>query len=188
MALNLGWVKEHKVAVAGVVLGAIVLIYVAKRSGGSSSSSGIAGAIGAQQQGQLQMAQLNAQLTAQGDQTQAQLEAAQISANAQTQQQQNQVAEQIALYGLQGNLQSEALTAQEQYRTALLPAIQSITSVDSKTLRDHQYVAQTLQNELALLLSQGSASGLPSVIPGQQSAQSGFNLNIPGIGNLGIHG
>jgi hypothetical protein len=185
MEFNLAWVKQHKAVVAGVVFGAIVLIYIARRSSGSSSS-GVASALQSQQAGQLQMAQLNAQLSAQGDQTQAQLEAEQISTNAQTQQSQDQAAGQIALYGLQGHLYEEELNAQETEQQALLPLETQL--VNTKGLSGHPNLQQTIENELALLLTRGSASGsLPSSIGGSGSG-TGFNLNIPGFGSLGVGG
>jgi hypothetical protein len=190
MEFNLAWVKQHKGIVAGIVFGAIVLIYLAKRSGGSSDASGgVAGALQSQQAGQLQMAQLNAQLSAQGQQTQAQLEAEQISTSAQTQQAQDQEAGQIALYGLQGHLYEDQLNAESSEQQSLLPLEQQILNEGTpKALSGHPNVQQTLENELALLLTRGSASGsLPSSIGGN-SAGTGFALNIPGLGSLGVSG
>lgn len=188
MALNLAWIKQHKAAVAGIVLGALVLIYlVSKRS--SSAGSGVAGVLQSAQQGQLQMAQLNAQLSAQGDQTNAQLEATQISANAQNQHDQDQAASSIALYGLQGHLYEDAINAQEAQNAALLPLEQSIIKESTPgALAGRPNVQQTLENELALLLTRGSASGsLPSSIGGG-STNTGFSLSIPGIGGLSVGG
>jgi len=184
MALNLAWVKEHKAAVAGIVLGALVLIYLARRGG--SSSSGVAGVLQSAQAGQLQMAQLNAQLSAQGDQTNAQLEAAQIAANAQIEHDRDAAAGQIALYGLQGHLYEDALKAQEAEQTALLPLETHL--IDTKGLAGRPNLQQTIENELALLLTQGKAAGsLPSSIGGS-SPGAGFSLSIPGIGGLSVGG
>jgi hypothetical protein len=185
MAFNLAWIKEHKAIVAGVVLVTIGIIYLAKKSG-SSSSSGVAGVLQSQQQGQLQMAQLNAQLSAQGDQTNAQLEAQQISANAQTQHDHDTAAAQIALYGLQGHLYEDALAAQVSEQQSLLPLETSL--INTKGLSGHTGLQQTIQNELALLLTRGSAAGsLPSVA-GSGGSGVGFTLNIPGLGSLGVGG
>jgi hypothetical protein len=189
MAFNLAWIKEHKGIVAGVVLGAILLIYIAKRSGGTSASSGVAGALQAQQAGQLQMAQLNAQLSAQGNQTQAQLEAEQISTNAQQQSTQDQSAEQIALYGLQGHLYEDQLNAQVSEQQSLLPLEEKILSVNPSSLYGHTAEQQTLENELALLLTRGSVAGnLPATYAPGSGGSAGFTLNIPGLGNLGVGG
>jgi hypothetical protein len=190
MAFNLSWIKEHKGIVAGVVLGAVLLIYIAKKSGGSSSDSGVAGALQSQQAGQLQMAQLNAQLSAQGQQTQAQLEAEQISTNAQSQSSQDQAAEQIALYGLQGSLYNNQLNAEVSEQQSLEPLEQQILSVSPSSLYGHTAEQQTLENELALLLTRGQVAGnLPATYaPGSGGSGSGFTLNIPGLGNLGVGG
>lgn len=188
MEFNLAWIKQHKGIVAGIIFGAVVFIYLARRSSGGSASSGVAGALAQTQQGQLQMAQLNAQLSAQGNQTQAQLEAEQISTNAQTQQAQDQAAGQIALAGLQGHLYEEIISAHTAEENALLPSIEKIINVDPKSLRDHSAVAQALQNELALLLTRGSAAGsLPPTYTGPTQGTS-FGISIPGLGSLGVGG
>lgn len=185
MAFNFAWIKEHKVAVAGIVLGALVVIYLARKGGSSSGGGGIYDVLQSQQQGQLQMAQLNAQLAAQGNQTQAQLEATQISANAQQAHDQDQAASTIALYGLQGHLYEEVLHSQEEEQKALLPSIEKIISVNPNSLKGNNLVQQTLQNELALLLTRGGAAGsLPPVT--QSGSSQNFGINIPGFGSLGI--
>jgi hypothetical protein len=186
MAINLAWIKEHKAIVAGLVFGTIALIYLARRSSGSGSSSGVAGVLQSAQQGQLQMAQLNAQLSAQGNQTQAQLEAEQISANAQQQHDQDQAAATIALYGLQGHLYEEQLNAQTSEQQALLPLEQQLVS--TKGLAGHNALQQTIENELALLLTRGSAAGsLPPSYTGGSSGTN-FGISIPGFGSLGVSG
>lgn len=185
MAFNFAWIKEHKAAVAGIVLGALVIIYLARSKSGGSGGGGVYDVLASQQQGQLQMAQLNAQLSAQGNQTQAQLEAERISANAQTQHDQDQAASTIALYGLQGHLYEENLHSQDEELKALMPSIQKIINVNPKSLEGHQGVQQTLIDELELLLSRGQAQP-PSVITGQ-SQQTGFGISIPGFGSLGVH-
>jgi hypothetical protein len=194
MAFNLAWIKEHKFVVAGIILGGFVLIYFVKKNN-ANSSSGVAGVLAQQNAGQLQMAQLNAQLSAQGQQTQAQLESQQISAQTQQQQEQDQVASQIALYGLQGSLEEKALVAQQAQQSSLLPLEQELINYSgSGKLSGHPQVQQTIENELALLLAEGGggnpsflggAGGLPPIQPG---SGGGLNLTIPGLGSLGYGG
>ena len=193
MAFNLAWIKQHKAIVAGIVLGGLVLIYLAKRSS-VGSSSGAGNFLAAQQQGQLQMAQLNAQLSAQGDATHSQLESQLIAYNAEQQHSQDQIAGEIALYGLQHKLQSESIAASEAERAALLPSIKKLLDFSaSGKLAGHNLEQQTITNELALLLASGGYSNPNSIAgslpPVTQSGQSaGFNINIPGIGSLGVGG
>lgn len=187
MALNFAWIKQHKAIVAGIVLGALVIIYLASKRGGSSS--GVAGVLESAQQGQLQMAQLNAQLSEQGHQTDAQLESVQIQANAQNQHDTDAAATQIALAGLQGHLYEDVLKAHQEEEAALLPSIEKIIGVNPKTLFGHTAEQQTLENELALLLTRGAAAGNlpPSYYPNSGGGTS-FGVSIPGFGSFGIQG
>lgn len=183
--MNFAWIKAHKGIVAGVVLGALVLIYIVSKRN-ASAGSGLGGALQSAQQGQLQMAQLNAQLAAQGDQTQAQLESQQIAANAQAQHDQDAAASQIALYGLQGHLYEEQLNAYTSEQTNLFPLEEKILNTNPTSLFGHTAEQQTLQNELALLLTQGRAAGsLPPSYTGATPGTS-FGVSIPGFGTVGV--
>jgi hypothetical protein len=115
--VNLEWIKKHPyvVAAGGLVL-LLVFYLIFKSSSGSGNS--LDSAIEQQNQGQLQMAQLNAQLSAQSEQTQAQLTAGEYETQAQEQEEQDQtagsLASEIIPEELQSGLYGQELTAEEQ--------------------------------------------------------------------------
>lgn len=186
--MNLEWIKKHKyAAAAGAVAALLIFFLILRRSSGGGGSLG--SAIAAQNQGQLQMAQLNAQLGAQSEQTQAQLAAEEFSAQTQQQEQQNQLVGNLAgtLLPIQfeSQLYQQELTAQMHQQDTLLPLEQEALNISKQGNR-----AQTGQNELALLLSEisggpgGFAAGLP--VQGASTKPSGFNLTTP-FGGLGLN-
>jgi hypothetical protein len=204
MAFDLDYIKKHKVAVGAVVVGALVIIYLVSKNSGSNSSSGISSVLAQQNQGQLQMAQLNAQLTAQGNQTQAQLEAEQISAGAQQQQEQDQTAASIVAaqlgYNSENTIAGSEISAIEQQQSNLLgPETSLADELASGSLAGHTAEQQSIENALALLLSEGgglgsnssllsAAGGLPSVYNPGGTSSTGVGITLPGIGNLGLYG
>lgn len=179
--MNLEWVKKHKYAVAAGVVVVLVLLVVLFRRG--SSGSNLTGAITAQNQGQLQMAQLNAQLSAQSEQTQAQLAATEFTGQTQQQEQQTALAGQIAGTVLpiqfESQIYQEELKAQELHQQDILPLEQQALKISTQGNR-----AQTGQNLLALL------EGIPATsLPVQgagTTSPSGLGLSIPGLGSLGL--
>jgi hypothetical protein len=203
MAFDLDYIKKHKVAVGAVVVGALVIIYLVSKNSGSSSS-GVASVLAQQNQGQLQMAQLNAQLTAQGNQTQAQLEAEQISAGAQQQQEQDQTAASIVAsqlgYNSENTIAGSEISAIEQQQSNLLgPETTLADELASGSLAGHTAEQQSIENALALLLSEGgglgsnsgllgAAGGLPPVYSPGGTSNTGVGITLPGIGNLGLYG
>ncbi len=188
--MNLEWIKKHKYAAAGGAIALFLIIYLVMRSRSSAGSGGLAGAIASQNQGQLQMAQLNAQLSAQSEQTQAQLASQEFAAQTGAQAQQDQLVAQLAgtliPQQLQSQLYAQELTAQAAQQHELLPLEQQALQISTQGNR-----AQTGQNELALLLAENNpslafgASGLP--VQGANTKPSSFNLGIPGIATLGLN-
>lgn len=181
--MNLEWLKKHKyAAVAGAVVLLVLLVVMFRRN--SSGSSGLVGAITSQNQGQLQMAQLNAQLSAQSEQTQAQLAAQEFGAQTQLQEQQTQLAGQVAGTILpiqfQSQLYEEELKAAEVHQQDILPLEQQALAISKQGNR-----AQTGQNLLALLEGIPS-TGLPVQGAGTTSP-SALGLNIPGLGSVGLN-
>jgi len=192
MPFDLEYFKKHKAVTGAIVVGALVIVYMIHKSGSSSSSGGVAGVLAQQQQGQLQMAQLNAQLSAQGDQTQAQLQAEQIAAGTQQTQAQDQIAGQIVAaqlgYNSQNTQAEEYFNAVQQRQAQLLPLESTLSNMlSSGNLAGHEAEQQSILNALELFLSGGSASGLPPVYS-PQGSNTGFSLNIPGLGSLGLSG
>ena len=189
MNVNLEWIKKHPYAAAGGALALLVIFVLILRRGGSSGSS-LGSAIAAQNQGQLSMAQLNAQLSAQQDQTNAQLSAEELSAQAQEQEQQTSVVGQLAGTILpmqeESSLYEEELAAQQHEQQSLMPLEQEALDISKQGNR-----AQTGQNLLALLLSEESpypasfAGSLP--VQGANTKPGGFSLGIPGLGSLGLN-
>lgn len=190
----LEWVKKHpKAAAVGVIAAIIVVVLILRRGGSTSSSSGIDNALASSQAGQLQMAQLNAQLSAQQSQTDAQLAAQEYSGNLAAQEQQNQLAGQIIAtvipQQIQGNIYSQALKNQAAYQTALAKYIPQAFAVTGQSNR-----GVIGEDELALLLGAGSGSSSLVQAAGslpQSAGPSGggaFGLTIPGVGTLGVSG
>jgi hypothetical protein len=192
--MNLEWFKQHKLATGVIVVAGLIVLYVVSKKS-SSSSSGLAGIVAGEQQGQLQMAQLNAQLSASSNQTSAQLEAEQIAANAQTQHEQDQLVSSILgtqlVYGNQSKVLEEEINARQNELTTLAPEIQGLIT-DIPHEKGHNLVQQSEVNALALLLGETNpnilpgAGGLPSVT--QSGPSSSFGINIPGLGSVGVSG
>ncbi len=109
--MNLDWFKKHPYSAgAAVLVGLIVIYFLMKRGSSSGSGSGFAGLMAQQNQGQLQLATLNAQQSAQEQQLQAQLAAQEYQGNLAAQEQQNQL-----VYGLGSSI----IPAQLQMQTML---------------------------------------------------------------------
>ncbi|HXT74613.1 MAG TPA: hypothetical protein VN785_12240 [Candidatus Angelobacter sp.] len=181
--MNLEFLKKHKYAAAGGAIALFLIIYLLMRNSSSSSGGGLAGAIASQNQGQLQMAQLNAQLSAQSEQTQAQLASQEFAAQTSAQAQQDQLAAQLAgtliPQQFQSQLYERELTAQAQTQNELLPLEQQALAISKQGSR-----AQTGQNELALLLSETNpsivygAGSLPVQGAGTGGSGSGFSFGL----------
>jgi hypothetical protein len=182
--MNLEWLKKHPYAAAGAILVGIIVIYLVLRKGGGSSTSGLGSAIAAQNQGQLQMAQLNAQLSAQSQQTQAQLAAQELQTQAQTQAQQDAIAGQVA---------TEILPIQAEAPLYQLELQNEFTQQQEMLPLEQQAIGQVGKggsletaglNELEILASEGAVPGIGGLnnLPGgtrQPSAWSGF---LTGLG------
>lgn len=155
--MNLEWLKKHKYAAAAGILVVLVILYLLLKRGGQSSGGGLAGAISAQNQGQLQMAQLNAQLSAQSEQTQAQLAAQEFQTESQTQAQRDALAAQLAgqILPIQAEtpIYEQELKQQFAQQQALIPL--EITA--QKQIGRGGSLETAGAEELALLLGQTEA-------------------------------
>jgi hypothetical protein len=188
----LEFVKKHPTAIAGGIVAVIIVIYLISRSS-SSSGGDLTGAIASQQAGQLQMAQLNAQLSAQSEQTQAQLEAQEYSGSLAQQEQQDTLAGQVIGTVVPAQLESGLYSQELKNQAAIagqisgyLPQAFAVTGESNRGVIG--------EDELALLLGtiEGNSSlvqaagGLPQ--SAGTSGGGGFNLSLPGIGSLGASG
>jgi hypothetical protein len=178
--VNLEWLKKHKGAAIGGGLALLLIVYLLFRNS-SSSSGGLGSAIAQQNAGQEQMAELNAQESAQTEQTQAQLAAQEYETQAGEQEEQDQtvgsLAAQLIPEQLAANLQGEELTAQESEEENLLPLEENALSISTQGNR-----ATTGQNELALLLGEGG-----DLQAGNPQIPTGISISTP-WGGLGLSG
>jgi len=198
MHFNFEYIKKHPAIAGAIVVGVLIVVYLLVRSKGSTS--GVGGILAQVNAGQLQMAQLNAQLSAQGEQTQAQLQAQEIAANAQVQQQENQIAGSLVnsqlVYGNQAKIVQEELASHTAIFQSLLPQIENL--LNRPGLQGHQALQETTLQELELLLAEGAgplsnpsflaASGSLPNINATPGGTAGFNINIPGVGSVGVGG
>lgn len=185
MKLNLEWLKKHPAAAgAAILVGLLVLFLLFRRSSGGGSN--IASLAAGQEQGQLQLAQLNAQQSAQQNQLQAQLSAQEFATQAQVQQSQDQLAATIldkALpYQFEAPLYEQQLKNQAAEQAALIPLESNALSISKRSNR-----GITGTEELALLL--GESSAVPSLASADATiatgSGSGFTLGLPGGISLG---
>lgn len=188
--MNLEWLKKHKAAaIGGGVLALLVIYMLFRNSSGSSSSLG--SAIAQQNQGQLQMAELNAQESAASTQTQAQLAATEYSTQAQEQEQQDQLAgqlvgtivpgqEQTSIYNNEISAEEQAYGEQLGYAESLLPLEETAQGQIGKG----GSLEGTGVDELALLLGEGSSAQFP--VYGQASTSKGFGAGVQLPGGIGI--
>lgn len=180
--MNLELLKKHKYVAAAGAIALFLIIYLVMRNSSSSNGGGLAGAIASQNQGQLQMAQLNAQLSAQSEQTQAQLASQEFAAQTSAQEQQNQLAAQLAgtliPQQLQSTLYAQELAAQAAQQHDLIPLEQRALEISTGGNR-----ATTGQNELALLLGEGGAVVTPAAQPSAlNSFLNGLGKGVSGVG------
>lgn len=188
--MKLEWLKKHPYAAAGGGLALLVIFYLLYRHSSSSSGSGLSGAIAQQNQGQLQMAQLNAQLDSQSSQTQAQLAAQEYATQAQEQMQQTQLVGQLAgtliPAQMNSNLYEQELLAQEHQQAAMLPLEQTAMG----QVGQGGSLETAGLNELSLLSGQGMAGGLSNLPGGNHpAANPGLNMFLGGLGtSLGTLG
>lgn len=180
--MNLEWLKKHKYAAAAGILVVLVILYVLLKRSGQSSSSGLGGALATQSAGQLQMAQLNAQLSAQSQQTQAQLAAQEFQTQSQTQAQQDALAAQLASQILP--IQAEAPIYEQELaqRANLLPL--EITA--QKQIGRGGSLETAGLNELEILLSEGSVPGVGGLnnLPGGLGRPSAGQTAVSALGPL----
>jgi hypothetical protein len=182
MNLNLEWFKKHKVAAgAAILVGLLVLFLIFRKSSGGGSDLGSLAAN--QQQGQLQLAELNAQESAQQSQLQTQLAASEYQTQAQTQASQDQLAASVLSEALPYQLESpifeQELSNQASEQTALLPLEQQALTISTKGNNAQLGLAElaTLMGEGSNIANKyGSATTLPS---------SGTTLENPFLTNLG---
>lgn len=189
--MNFEWLKKHPYAAAGGALALLVIfVLVLRRSG--SSGGGLDSAITQQNQGQLQMAQLNAQLSSQSDQTQAELASQEFSTQAQEQENQDQLAANVAAtiipQQLESNLYENQIAAAEAEQTQLLPLEEEAQGQIGKG----GSLEGTGVDELALLLGEESAAQFPvkgQTGPLQAAPPTGFGGSF-GFGpiSLGLFG
>lgn len=178
MNLNLEWLKKHKVAAgAAILIGVLVLFVLLRKSGSSSSGSDLSSLAANQQQGQLQLAELNAQESAQQNQLGAQVSLSEYQTEAQQQAQQDQLAASLAgtivPQQIESSLYSEELAGEESQQTALLPLEQQALKISTTGNNSQLGLA-----ELAALLGEGgqvsNKFGSSTVLP-----SSGFTLTNP---------
>lgn len=176
--MNLEWLKKHKAAAIGGGVALLVVIYLLFRNNANSGSS-LGSAIAQQNQGQLQMAELNAQESASSTQAQAQLAASEYSTQAQEQEAQDQtvgsLASEIVPQQLESGIYAQEIAAQEQEQESLIPLENEALSISKQGNR-----AVTGVNELGLLLGEGS---IPSF-----NSEAGVNAQQPNPLNLLITG
>lgn len=181
--MNLEWLKKHKYAAAagGAVL-LLLLVVMFRRNASSGSSLG--SAITAQNQDQLQMAQLNAQLSSQSEQTQAQLAATEYQTQAQEEEQQTGVVGSILGNVLpiqyENQVYGEELAAEQQEQTQLLP----LEETAQQQIGRGGSLEGTGADELALLLGEASAAQYP--VYGQASTSKGFGFGLTLPNNIGV--
>lgn len=186
--MNLEWLKKHPKAAAAAIIGALLVFYLLFRNSSASSGGGLTGAIASQNQGQEQMAQLNAQLSAQSEQTQASLAAQENATQAQEQEQQTQLVGQLAgtliPQQLQSNIYEQELAAQAHEQANLLPL--EITA--QQQIGKGGSLEGTGADELALLLGEPSAATYP--VKGQTVSPpnpllAGLGTAIGSLGSIG---
>lgn len=179
--MNLEWLKKHKAAaIAGGVV-ALLVLYVLFRNSSSSSNS-LNSAIAQQNQGQEQMAELNAQESAQEEQTQAELAGQEYQTQASVQEEQDQtagaLASQIIPDQLEESLYGEEIGAQEQEQENLLPDINEALQISTQGNR-----AVTGVNELGLLLGEGSVGSFNAEAGVNASQPQPLNIVLSGLGS-----
>ena len=179
MQKALEYLKHHPAAAGAAILGALVFVYLIFRHAGSSGS-GIAGLAASQQAGQLQLAQTNAQLSAQQDQTNAQLAGQEFAAQIQEQESRDQLVaslgSQVIPIQLESQLYEQELLAAEKQQQNLLPLeSQAIGQVGKGGSLETAGI-----NELSLLLNQGPAGGFNNLPGGSRTP----NPLLVGLGSL----
>lgn len=176
--MNLEWLKKHKAAAIGGGVLALLIVYLLFRNSGASSSNSLGSAIAQQNQGQLQMAELNAQESAQSSQVQAELAASEYSTQAQEQEEQDQtvgsIAETIIPSQLQAGVYNNEISAEQaeygenvNYAESLEPLEEQALNISTEGNR-----AVTGTNELALLLGEGNVGSFNISAEGSSAAAS----------------
>lgn len=182
MKLNLEWLKKHKLAAGAAVLVGLLVLFVLFRKSGSSG--GITSLAANQQQGQLQLAELNAQEGSQQDQLNTQLAASEYQTQAQQQANQDQLAASIASaalpYQFEQPLYEQELTNQGAEQEALIPLEEELVGYGTSG-KAHGSLIGLTQNELELLTGETSGQ-VPSLgAPYEsQGSGSGFSISLPG--------
>ena len=196
--MNFEWVKKHPYATGAAVLAGLVVIFVFFRSSGSGSSGGIASVAADQEQGQLQMAELSSQESAQQDQLNAQLASQEYATSASEQQNQDQLASTIAsqilpeqiqsefespIYSQELSLYGEELNNQASEQNALLPLEQSALKLGS-----NPNMAATGETLLAELMGEGASNqnkyGSQTFLPSGSTTTLPFGLPSPSTSSL----
>lgn len=162
MKFNIGWFKKHPAAAGAAVVAVLLVLYLLVRKS-SGSGGGIAGLAAATQQGQLQMAQLDAQTAAQQDQLNAQISASEYQANLAAQEQNNQLVGSLAGTIIPAQLQSQLyekqIAAAQSIQASLAPSESTlIQEIASGKLQGHEALQQSDLNALELLLSESNPS------------------------------
>lgn len=180
MKLNLEWLKKHPAAAGGAILVGLLVIFLLFRRTGSGGGN-LASLAAGQQSGQLQLAELGAQESAQQQQLQTQLSAQEYSISAQEQQSQDQLVASIFPSVLQEKLYQTELTNQSAEQSALIPLEERLVTYGTSG-KAHGSLIGLSQNELAILEAAGTG-GVPQVgTPYEpQGSPSGFNLSLPGF-------
>lgn len=187
--MNLEWLKKHKLAAGGAILVGLLVIFFLFRQSGSSSSSGLSSLAANQEQGQLQLAELNAQASSQQSQLNTQLSASEFQTQAQEQESQDQLAAEVASqaipYQFEAPIYQQELTNQAAEQSALLPLESQLINFSTSGGGRSSFGLE--ENELLSLFGAGEGT-LPNLTasPNPPSSSTGVTLNIPGLGNLGV--
>lgn len=160
MKFNLEWFKKHPAAAGAAILVGLLVVFVLFRKGGSSGSS-FASIAANQQAGDLQLAELNAQQSAQSDQINAQVGLSEYQTEAQLQSSRDQLAASV----VSGALPYQ-VSAQRQQQ--LLPL-----EAEALKISTEKNFSQLGEEELAALLGEGgtvtnrygSTTILPASLP-----------------------
>jgi hypothetical protein len=202
--------KKHPYAAGGAVLVGLIVVYLLMRNSGGSGGGNFSSLAASQQQGQLQLAQLNAQESAASEQTQAQLAAEEYQGNLQAEESQNQLVGGLASSIIPAQLQSELAGQELGYENNEVGAEESLYSQElSNQLAEEQGNIPLEQSaigvslsgngrapigaaELAELLGESQPSELEAVSPLAQIGQgtnTGFGITLGNglFGNIGLN-
>jgi hypothetical protein len=173
--VNFEWLKKHPYVAAAGGLVLLIVFYLIFRSSSSSSGSSLTSAISQQNQGQLQMAELNAQLSSQSDQEQAQLAASEYDTQASEQEEQDQtagaLAEELVPEELESTLGSQELA--DEYGLAEQGVNLTMLGGSGQTGQDVRNAGLTILGEA---LGEGGTTSAPS-------SSGGININLGSLGS-----